>query len=123
MRDIKMIEIDAPPAGWVYENRTPKPGEKYIATNDGGWSIEGFGCGNEKLDTHLAYAFLYHDKYADRYESLKLPNGWAWVNLDDAEKTEWSNCSRAPFGMCPKIYFSCRRIINGKAYRLGDEPI
>lgn len=112
--DTITITIPAPPRGWVHEKRKPESEEDYMWFSGASqkWRPENT---KDVSDMPGIYAFRQRDEYAERYEALGLPDGWAQRNTDGtvvwASKNVWES-SRV----------SLRRIINGKAYKIGEEP-
>lgn len=110
------IEIPAPPEGWAHEKRKPAYQESYYFLNASGvWQFCTFS--GRLTFTPAFYAFRQRDEYAERFEALKLPDGWAWENGERPEYTEWSNDANSPEEIISRLKPSCRRIINGKAVK------
>jgi len=108
--------ISAPPDGWEYQDRMPVLGEERMY-----FSYDSVWHKGDK-DTHnpwknMSYAYRIADTYAEKYEALKLPDGWAWKS-GMSDGTEWSNCpfTEQDLGNSAEIRKTLRRIINGKAY-------
>lgn len=107
------IEIPAPPDGWVYEKRPPKKGENFMRYRayDGEWEEAGaYPCDQEGCE-YIQHAYRVRDEYAERYEALKLPDGWAWTGGDGVSWSESVN------EVAKKMRCDIRRIVNGKAVR------
>lgn len=68
--------------------------------------------GKIKLKTS---AYYIRDEYAERYEALKLPDGWAITFADGVVSWSSNDCYSDK-------HTASRRIINGKAYKIGEEP-
>lgn len=107
------IEIPAPPDGWVYEKRIPKKGEEYICFDMKHWRPE-IDKGSKRPEYHTmpAYAYRVRDEYAERYEALKLPDGFAMTCQNNSvwwcnRKEDFQNIA----------YWSIRIILNGKAIK------
>lgn len=112
--------IPAPPDGWEYQDRFPNKDEEFMGFDfidaPNNWiqcrrpPIFGDGCYRNAI-----CAYRIRDLYAERYEALKLPDGWAWIEEDDG--CEWSNRPDIKSIISHKFMDSIRRIVNGKAVK------
>lgn len=108
------IEIPVPPAGWAYENREPIKFEEFMCFQlfgecKGTWSLFTNSEGYWTSDLFY-YAYRIRDDYADRYEALKLPDGWAWTH--PMSGPAWKQ-QKPEF--CEGNPNHLRRIVSGKA--------
>lgn len=112
--DTITITIPAPPKGWVHEKRPPKSKEDYMWFS--GVSQKWRPDNTEDVsDMPGIYAFRQRDEIAERYEKIGLPDGWC---MTYGQGVTW-NSMPPPQGY---VADSLRRIVNGKAYKIGEEP-
>ena len=111
--------IPAPPDGWEWQDRFPNKGESFIRLTHDHWDYSGTcEVGPPEISGYI-YAYRVRDEYAEKYEALKLPDGWARCEQGDGLGVTW--CQNEP-STFTKQCKDTRRIINGKAYKIGEEP-
>ena len=119
MRTITITkEVTAPPDGWQYNARRPEIREEFVGLLNGDerWRQVELWSHSHELWRFQAFAYRIRDEYAERYEALKLPDGWAWwywngITWSDFEPNKGTGDKN-----------SLRRIVNGKAYKPEQEP-
>jgi hypothetical protein len=109
------VEIPAPPEGWEYQARAPKEGEAFAVFNRLGF----WDCDNNPTRSNFPnalYAYRVRDSFAERYEALGLPDGWAWT-YDTG--VFWKDDSDEPvFRPEESAFATLRRIVSGKAFKV-----
>jgi hypothetical protein len=111
-------EVTAPPDGWQYNARRPEIREEFVGLLNGDerWRQVELWSHSHELWRFQAFAYRIRDEYAERYEALKLPDGFAWFETID-DSVMWSSKDSNI-----RVTDSFRRIVNGKAYKPGQEP-
>jgi hypothetical protein len=111
------IEIPAPPDGWVHEKRVALRGEARIYFDTNEWEWKESKADFESRAFAFIFAYRVRDEYSERYEALKLPDGWAWTGDSGIHEFPCVHWCEKVNDTARDYNKTVRRIVNGKAIK------